>query len=86
MPSKNLKFDVHKFLANIGEEMVGTTRSRLSFFMNRFRRLGFIEYKGELEVHSSLLNVVLRDSPDHRACYSACRGGFHLSPLSGSLN
>ena len=42
-------------------EMVGTTRSRVSFFMNMFRRLGFIKYKGTIEVHSSLLNVVLRD-------------------------
>lgn len=42
-------------------EMVGTTRSRVSFFMNRFRKLGFIEYNGELSVHSSLLNVVLHD-------------------------
>jgi CRP/FNR family transcriptional regulator, cyclic AMP receptor protein len=42
-------------------EMVGTTRSRVSFFMNRFRKLGFIHYNGELQVHSSLLNVVLHD-------------------------
>jgi CRP/FNR family transcriptional regulator, cyclic AMP receptor protein len=42
-------------------EMIGTTRSRVSFFMNKFRRLGFIRYNGELEVHSSLLNVVLHD-------------------------
>ncbi len=42
-------------------EIVGTTRSRVSFFMNRFRKLGFIKYNGELEVHSSLLNVVLHD-------------------------
>jgi len=42
-------------------EMIGTTRSRVSFFMNKFRRLGFIEYNGTLEVHSSLLNVVLHD-------------------------
>jgi CRP/FNR family transcriptional regulator, cyclic AMP receptor protein len=42
-------------------EIVGTTRSRVSFFMNRFRKLGFIEYNGELCVHSSLLNVVLVD-------------------------
>jgi CRP/FNR family transcriptional regulator, cyclic AMP receptor protein len=42
-------------------EMVGTTRSRVSFFMNKFRRLGFIKYNGTLEVHSSLLNVVLHD-------------------------
>lgn len=42
-------------------EIIGTTRSRVSFFMNRFRKLGFIHYNGELQVHSSLLNVVLRD-------------------------
>jgi CRP/FNR family transcriptional regulator, cyclic AMP receptor protein len=42
-------------------EMVGTTRSRVNFFMNRFRKLGFVHYNGELEVHSSLLNVVLHD-------------------------
>jgi CRP/FNR family transcriptional regulator, cyclic AMP receptor protein len=42
-------------------EIVGTTRSRVSSFMNKFRRLGFIEYNGELKVHSSLLRVVLRD-------------------------
>src|SRR5271155_5523066 len=45
-------------------EIVGTTRSRVSFFMNRFRKLGFIHYNGGLEVHSSLLNVVLHDSGD----------------------
>jgi CRP/FNR family cyclic AMP-dependent transcriptional regulator len=48
-------------------EMVGTTRSRVSFFMNRFRKLGFIHYSGGLEVHSSLLNVVLHDSPERPA-------------------
>ncbi len=42
-------------------DMIGTTRSRVSFFMNKFRKLGFIEYNGELKVHSSLLNVVLHD-------------------------
>jgi CRP/FNR family cyclic AMP-dependent transcriptional regulator len=42
-------------------EMVGTTRSRVSFFMNRFRKLGFIHYNGGMQVHSSLLNVVLHD-------------------------
>src|SRR5437762_2899212 len=42
-------------------EMIGTTRSRVSFFMNRFRKLGFIEYNGSLRIHSSLLNVVLHD-------------------------
>jgi CRP-like cAMP-binding protein len=45
-------------------EMVGTTRARVSFFMNKFRKLGFIEYNGGIEVHSSLLNVVLHDQPD----------------------
>jgi CRP-like cAMP-binding protein len=42
-------------------EMIGTTRPRVSFFMNKFRKLGFIEYNGRLQVHSSLLSVVLRD-------------------------
>jgi CRP/FNR family cyclic AMP-dependent transcriptional regulator len=42
-------------------EMVGTTRSRVSFFLNKFRKLGFIDYNGELHIHSSLLNVVLHD-------------------------
>jgi CRP/FNR family cyclic AMP-dependent transcriptional regulator len=42
-------------------EMIGTTRSRVSFFMNRFRKLGFIEYNGRIRVHRSLLNVVLHD-------------------------
>jgi len=42
-------------------EMIGTTRSRVSFFMNRFRKLGFIHYNGGLQVHSSLLSVVLHD-------------------------
>jgi CRP/FNR family cyclic AMP-dependent transcriptional regulator len=51
-------------------EMIGTTRSRVSHFMNKFRKLGFIEYNGHLEVHSSLLNVVLHEKPqitaDHK--------------------
>jgi len=42
-------------------EMIGTTRSRVSFFMNRFRKLGFIEYNGRIRVHKSLLNVILYD-------------------------
>ena len=41
--------------------MIGTTRSRVSFFMNRFRTLGFIEYNGRIRVHKSLLNVILHD-------------------------
>ncbi|MGB6176781.1 MAG: helix-turn-helix domain-containing protein, partial [Methylocella sp.] len=44
-------------------EMIGTTRSRVSTFMNKFRKLGFIDYNGCIEVHSSLLNVVLHDEP-----------------------
>jgi CRP/FNR family cyclic AMP-dependent transcriptional regulator len=44
-------------------EMIGTTRSRVSSFMNKFRQLGFIDYNGKLEVHSSLLNVTLHDEP-----------------------
>ena len=46
-------------------EMIGTTRSRVSFFMNRFRELGLIEYNGDLKVHSSLLDVVLHEKPPH---------------------
>ena len=49
-------------------DMIGTTRSRVSFFMNRFRKLGFIDYNGRIQVHKSLLNVVLLDQlPDHNA-------------------
>ena len=44
-------------------EMVGTTRSRVSFFMNKFRKLGFINYNGKLEIHNSLLNIILHDNP-----------------------
>ena len=44
-------------------EMIGTTRSRVSFFMNKFRKLGFISYNGKIEVHRSLLNAVLYDKP-----------------------
>jgi CRP-like cAMP-binding protein len=49
-------------------EMIGTTRSRVSFFMNRFRKLGFINYNGRIQVNKSLLNVILLDQlPDHNA-------------------
>jgi CRP/FNR family cyclic AMP-dependent transcriptional regulator len=44
-------------------EMIGTTRSRVSFFMNRFRKLGLISYNGHIEVHKSLLNLVLHEQP-----------------------
>src|SRR5580704_6743798 len=47
-------------------EMIGTTRSRVSHFMNKFRQLGLIDYNGHIEVHSSLLNVVLHDQPQIR--------------------
>jgi CRP-like cAMP-binding protein len=61
-----------KFIPPITQEaladMIGTTRSRVSFFMNRFRKLGFISYNGRIQVHKSLLNVVLLDQlPDHNA-------------------
>ena len=48
-------------------EMIGTTRSRVSFFMNKFRKLGFISYNGSIEVHSSLLNAVLHEQPQIEA-------------------
>jgi CRP-like cAMP-binding protein len=44
-------------------EMIGTTRSRVSFFMNKFRKQGFIDYNGKIEVHRSLLDAVLREKP-----------------------
>jgi CRP/FNR family transcriptional regulator, cyclic AMP receptor protein len=45
-------------------EMIGTTRSRVNFFMNKFRQLGLIDYNGQIEVHTSLLNVVLHEKPE----------------------
>ena len=64
-------------IANVSQEtlaeMIGTTRSRVSFFMNKFRKLGFISYNGKIEVHSSLLNVVLHD-------YSETKGGGAKHP------
>jgi DNA-binding transcriptional regulator LsrR (DeoR family) len=49
-------------------EMIGTTRSRVSYFMNRFRKLGYIEYNGRIHVNKSLLNVVLHDQlPEQRS-------------------
>ncbi|MGO9938876.1 MAG: Crp/Fnr family transcriptional regulator [Terracidiphilus sp.] len=59
-----------EYIPNISQEtlaeMVGTTRSRVSFFMNRFRKLGFIEYNGPIKVHKSLLNAVLLDRLEDR--------------------
>jgi CRP/FNR family cyclic AMP-dependent transcriptional regulator len=61
--------DPEQYIPKISQEtlaeMIGTTRSRVSFFMNRFRKLGFIEYNGHIKIHKSLLNVVLLDQlPD----------------------
>ena len=55
---------VGKFSQETLADMIGTTRSRVSFFMNKFRKLGYIEYNGKLEIHNSLLNVVLYDKPE----------------------
>jgi CRP/FNR family transcriptional regulator, cyclic AMP receptor protein len=55
---------VGKFSQEMLAEMIGTTRSRVSYFMNRFRKLGYIKYNGNLEIHNSLLNVVLYDKPE----------------------
>jgi CRP/FNR family cyclic AMP-dependent transcriptional regulator len=55
---------VGKYSQEMLAEMIGTTRSRVSFFMNRFRKLGFIEYNGKIEVHKSLLNMVLHEKPE----------------------
>lgn len=52
-------------------DMIGTTRSRVSFFMNRFRKLGFIEHDGRIKVHKSLLNVILYDGPPGQNSVSA---------------
>jgi CRP-like cAMP-binding protein len=55
---------IGKFSQETLAEMIGTTRSRVSFFMNKFRKLGYIKYNGKLEIHNSLLNVVLYDKPE----------------------
>jgi CRP/FNR family transcriptional regulator, cyclic AMP receptor protein len=64
-------------------EMIGTTRSRVSFFMNKFRKLRFIDYNGTLEVHSSLLSVVLHDQPQIKSKPKP-NGSFPKKP-NGSL-
>src|SRR5271163_1554677 len=51
-------------------EMIGTTRSRVSHFMNKFRKLGLISYNGKIEVHNSLLNAVLREKPDRAGSFN----------------
>jgi CRP-like cAMP-binding protein len=57
---------VGKFSQEVLAEMIGTTRSRVSHFMNKFRKLGYIGYNGKLQIHNSLLNVVLYDKPQIR--------------------
>lgn len=54
---------IAKISQEVLAQMIGTTRARVSFFMNKFRRLGFIQYNCGIEVHPSLLNVVLHDQP-----------------------
>jgi CRP-like cAMP-binding protein len=69
-------------------EMIGTTRSRVSFFMNRFRELGFIDYKDRIHVHKSLLNVILHDQlPDDNAAKPSIvtLPGGRSKPDSGSF-
>ena len=60
----NNGFDPKVFLAETLAEMIGTTRSRVSFFMNKFRKLGLISYNGKIEVHNSLLNPILHEKPE----------------------
>ena len=56
--------ELPKMSQEVLAEMIGSTRSRVNFFMNKFRRLGFIDYNGSIVVHDSLISVVLHDSPD----------------------
>jgi CRP-like cAMP-binding protein len=62
------KADLSLILVDISQEtlaeMIGTSRSRVSYFMNKFRKLGLISYNGKIEVHNSLLNAVLHDKPE----------------------
>ncbi|WP_158941819.1 Crp/Fnr family transcriptional regulator [Granulicella sp. S190] len=71
-------------------EMIGTTRSRVSFFMNRFRKLGFVEYNGRIRVHKSLLNIVLHDESDREnatdASLNNASGVERLKPARGKLS
>ena len=59
--SNNVDILIPKISQETLADMVGTTRSRISFFMNKFRKLGLIEYNGGLKIHSSLLNIILHD-------------------------
>jgi CRP/FNR family cyclic AMP-dependent transcriptional regulator len=62
-PSSRPERIIAKVSQEMLAEMIGTTRSRVSQFMNKFRKLAFIDYNGHLEVYSSLLNIVLHDQP-----------------------
>jgi hypothetical protein len=73
------KFSSVEFSRETPEEMTGTTRSRVSVFMNRFHKLGYIEYNGNLDNHNSLLNVVLYDK---ERCKQRA-GTLRLSAFSG---
>jgi CRP/FNR family transcriptional regulator, cyclic AMP receptor protein len=64
-------------------EMIGTTRARVNFFMNKFRKLGYIDYNGHLKVHNSLLNVVLYDKPEGDM-YDGSKGRGVARPAPGS--
>ena len=67
-------------------EMIGTTRSRVSFFMNRFRKMGFIEYKGRIQVHKSLLNVILHDQlPEQNAEKPPIMSAPKVEPRLGKI-
>jgi CRP/FNR family cyclic AMP-dependent transcriptional regulator len=81
---------VGKFSQEILAEMIGTTRSRVSHFMNKFRKLGYIKYNGKLEIHNSLLNVVLYDKPqirtkDHNGPKAGMMAGCGLARPQPSL-
>jgi hypothetical protein len=67
VPSNLSYQNVREGTAETLADMIGTTRSRVSFFMNKFRKLGLIDYNGKIDVHQSLLNAVLHDKPEIRA-------------------
>ena len=69
-----------KFSQETLAEMIGTTRARVSFFMNKFRKLGSIEYNGKLEIHTSLLSMVLHDNPQIRKTGNAIGGATSVDP------
>jgi hypothetical protein len=64
-------------------EMIGTTRSRVSFFMNRFRKLGFVDYNGRIRVHKSLLNVILHDQMPSNNAETPLIADFQRPPSLG---